>query len=51
MKAVKCEECNAEVTTDSCVFATFKSTVDGEEYTFCCSHCAKEFKRNKNTQE
>jgi YHS domain-containing protein len=46
-KVVKCEKCEAEVTADGCVFATYKRRINGEEYTFCCSHCADKFQKDQ----
>ncbi|MFH1821858.1 MAG: transcriptional regulator [Methanobacteriota archaeon] len=42
---VKCEMCQAEISGEKCVFATYKKVIDGKEHYFCCENHAKEFER------
>ncbi len=43
--SVKCEMCNAEISGEKCIFATYKLVVDGKEHYFCCEQHAKNFKK------
>ena len=36
-----CEICGSKV--EECVFANYKTIIDGQEYLFCCKMCAERF--------
>ena len=38
---VTCETCGSDV--EECVFANYKTTIEGQEYLFCCKMCAERF--------
>ena len=40
-----CKTCGSEV--EECVFANYKTTIDGKEYLFCCKICAERFLSEK----
>ncbi|NWG11364.1 hypothetical protein HXY33_06440 [Candidatus Bathyarchaeota archaeon] len=44
---VRCEFCKAEIPTESCQLATYRTVIDGKEYVFCCAHCAQRYKQKK----
>jgi YHS domain-containing protein len=46
-KFVQCEFCKTEIMAEPCVFATYTTTIDGKEYTFCCPKCAERFEQSK----
>ncbi len=41
----KCEFCNVEVTSERCIFATYRLEINGKEHYFCCEQHAKKFKQ------
>jgi nitrogen fixation NifU-like protein len=43
----RCEYCKREIPPEECALATYCTTVDGKEYTFCCSQCGQQFQREK----
>ncbi|MFQ5974749.1 MAG: transcriptional regulator [Candidatus Hydrothermarchaeales archaeon] len=46
---MKCEECGGDVSTvEDCELAKLKRVIDGNEYSFCCYHCAKSFEEKKD---
>jgi YHS domain-containing protein len=47
---VRCEFCKTEISTETCKLATYSTTIDGKEYTFCCQQCAKRYKEKKKTK-
>jgi hypothetical protein len=40
---VKCEACEAEISVEKCVFATYTKVIDGKERVFCCLRCQQKF--------
>jgi len=36
---VKCETCEAEISVEKCVFATYTKVIDGKEHVYCCIKC------------
>lgn len=44
-KPVKCEFCEADITSEPCKLASYSTKIDGKEYSFCCKNCAQEHKQ------
>jgi YHS domain-containing protein len=44
-KADQCEYCRTDISSEPCVFANYKTTIDGKELIFCCSSCAQRVKK------
>lgn len=44
---MRCENCKAELPTETCQLAAHKTTIDGKEYLFCCAKCAERYERRK----
>lgn len=44
---IRCENCEAEIPAETCQLATYKTTIDGKEYLFCCIKCAQRYKQKK----
>jgi len=44
---VQCDFCKAKVPLGKCEFAAYRTTIDGKEYTFCCAHCATQYKQKR----
>lgn len=49
MKAefIKCENCKAEIPTEICQLAAYKTTIEGKEYLFCCVKCAERYEKKR----
>jgi len=47
--SVKCANCEAEISVDKCVFATYTKIIDGKEYVFCCVKCQQKFLEEQET--
>jgi len=48
---VQCGYCKAKVSLEQCEFAAHRTIVDGKEYVFCCTQCAKQFKAKKKNKK
>ena len=46
---IKCELCNSAISSERCIFATYKTTIGDEEYYFCCENHSQEFERKHQT--
>jgi len=46
-KAVQCEYCKTDVSSEPCRLASIKTIIDGKEHVFCCSSCAQQSKERK----
>lgn len=44
---IKCQCCNAEISSETCELAAYFTVIDGKKYTFCCKTCAKEYEQEK----
>jgi len=44
---VRCESCKAEIPTETCKLAAYRTVIDGKEYLFCCIKCAEQYKQKK----
>jgi YHS domain-containing protein len=44
-KTVKCGFCETDMSPEKCQLANYKTTIDGKEYSFCCSMCAQRGKK------
>ncbi len=44
---VMCKTCGLTITDDKCAFATYRKTIDNQEYVFCCANCAMEYEKKK----
>ena len=51
MKFVKCESCGAKIPKDEkCEFASYKRTIGGEQFIFCCARCANEYEKEQKAR-
>lgn len=44
---IQCDFCKANIELGKCEFATYRTTINGKEYIFCCAHCATLYKQQK----
>jgi len=42
---VRCEYCKAEIPSEPCVFADYRTQIGGREYVFCCQKYAERYVR------
>jgi len=49
MKFIKCKMCGAGIAeTEKCELASYKRTMGGRQYVFCCARCADEFEKRQH---
>ena len=46
-KFIKCDCCSADMLSEKCELAAYRTVIDGKEYLFCCKNCAKEYEQKK----
>jgi hypothetical protein len=44
---VKCEFCKAEISSEACQLASYKTFINGVERVFCCQQCFKRYEQEK----
>jgi YHS domain-containing protein len=45
---IKCKMCKTTLSQEACKLAGYKTLVDGNEYAFCCKHCAESYETREN---
>jgi len=40
---IRCEFCNIPIPLETCQLATYRVTINGKEYVFCCQKCAEKY--------
>jgi len=51
MKFIKCESCGAKIPKDErCELASYKKTIGGEQFIFCCARCADEYEKKQKAK-
>jgi YHS domain-containing protein len=51
LEFIRCEFCEAEIASEACKLAAYKTTIDGKEVSFCCSQCAVRYKQKKRANK
>ena len=44
---IRCEFCEADIASEECKLAAYKTMINGKEYSFCCSKCAVRYKQKE----
>ncbi|MDH7564395.1 MAG: hypothetical protein QHH24_05925 [Candidatus Bathyarchaeota archaeon] len=49
-KFVRCEFCKAEIQSDACKLAAYKTMIERKEYVFCCVKCAERYRQKEKAK-